>query len=171
MKLKAKPKKLEDFQNYGIKDKHADAYKSYKQLKKNLHGTMNDEITLNKFIVLENIEKSFEEYIEKKVRQIFEDNKLTEKLKNEVDNYWEFFNIKRVLEKQEKIIKSQKKKFNKLEEVHITNDCIICMETQRSVIFKPCLHLICCEKCSFSKVGSDCPQCHSEIQAKQMVYT
>jgi hypothetical protein len=169
--MKPKPKKYDEIKSYSFKDKHADAYKSYKYFKKNLHSAMNDENILNKFIMLEEIEKSYMEYFQKKVSKIFEDNKLTEKLKNEVDNYWEFFNIRRLIEKQEKIIKSQKKKFSKLEDVQINNDCIICMEATRNVIFNPCLHLICCENCSFSKVGSDCPECHSEIERKQMVYT
>lgn len=168
--LRQKPLKIQEINNYGMKEKYLEMHKLFKTFKKNLHTILNDERLTKNFFNFDLIKKSMEEYFNNKVESIFQNSKLNDKLKNEVDNYWEYFNVRRVIEKQEKILKSQNRKLSKLEDAQTSKDCIICMESNRSVVFHPCLHLICCESCGFSKVSSDCPQCHGEIEKKQIVH-
>ena len=41
------------------------------------------------------------------------------------------------------------------------NECIICMEDKKNIIFYPCKHYYCCDLCS--KYIKLCPICRSEI--------
>lgn len=43
-------------------------------------------------------------------------------------------------------------------------DCIICMDADKNVVFYPCKHFYCCNKCS--KSLKLCPICRSEIILK-----
>ena len=45
--------------------------------------------------------------------------------------------------------------------------CIVCMDAPRSIIFKPCNHLVACESCSkelCSRYDSKCPLCRKNIR-------
>jgi hypothetical protein len=107
--------------------------------------------------------------IEGLVNIVTQNNKVTVRLKDEVDKFAEYFNIGKMIEKQENKLKVQKMKLEDLEEHQIQNECIICMENERKVLFFPCLHLICCEHCGYSKLGNDCPTCHKKIEKREYI--
>jgi hypothetical protein len=163
-----KPRVLNKLQcNYEYKTMCFDIRKNLISFKKQLSGS--GEPKLESLIVAEFYTGLINEYLETKMNVMFEFN--CDKLKDEVDKYWEYFNLDTILSKQSSKIESQKAKLSSLEEFKMMNDCIICMESERNVIFRPCLHLICCETCGFGKIGSDCPECHTKIESKQIVMT
>ncbi len=145
--------------------------KSLINFKKQLAGCTNNEEKIESYFSLDKQFSVIYNLVNKKTDSLFEANDLNEKLKDEVDHYWEYFNIKKIVAKQTNKLKTQKIKLNALEEAQMLNDCIICMESERNVVFKPCLHLICCETCGFGKIGNDCPECHTPIENKQIVMT
>lgn len=61
--------------------------------------------------------------------------------------------------------------FLKLKEDNIFSsnfiDCIICMDVDKNIIFYPCKHFYCCNKCS--RELKLCPICRSEIKLKIIV--
>lgn len=56
-----------------------------------------------------------------------------------------------------------KKKYTKRSK----QDCVICIECPKSVIFLPCKHFSCCERCSNLEY---CPICRTEISNKIIVF-
>ena len=64
-----------------------------------------------------------------------------------------------------------KEKDDNIEQFKNQNDCIICMDNARSVIFFPCLHLICCEQCGIVKQIKNCPGCNKLIETKKIYIT
>ncbi|CAK1548295.1 unnamed protein product [Leptosia nina] len=42
-------------------------------------------------------------------------------------------------------------------------ECVICMETKSEVVFVPCGHMCCCQRCSQKDITS-CPMCRTEIE-------
>lgn len=44
--------------------------------------------------------------------------------------------------------------------------CIICLEDQRSTVYRPCLHRVCCQTCAeaYWQQSRCCPWCRGEIQ-------
>jgi len=119
---------------------------------------------------------SKEEFYQKKkesagslVKELTDRSKTIIKLKDEVDTYAGYFNIKKIIEKQENKLKSQRKKLEEIEDFKVQNECIICMENERKVIFFPCLHLISCETCAFSRLHNECPTCNTKIEKREYV--
>jgi Zinc finger, C3HC4 type (RING finger) len=53
----------------------------------------------------------------------------------------------------------------KVYEDESTTDCIICMSNEKSVVFAPCGHYICCEECSNSLATKKCPICRNKIHS------
>ena len=62
---------------------------------------------------------------------------------------------------------SGKEVISKLEDIRelikSKDECTVCMENQRSIVFMPCGHLICCQDCV--KVLTKCPICRAEIES------
>lgn len=122
-----------------------------------------NEFHLNKFFeILKNLD--FEKLI-----KLYEKQNINKKLKNEVDKYASYFNISLIIEKQESKIKIYKSKIVNLEEARTANDCIICMENRRNLLFYPCLHFTCCNICGNSVTISNCPECQSKIESKNLI--
>jgi hypothetical protein len=46
--------------------------------------------------------------------------------------------------------------------------CVICVETNRSVLFEPCYHLSCCTKCANQIIT--CPICRRKIERRQQIH-
>jgi hypothetical protein len=107
-----------------------------------------------------------EEFAKEKAKVFFNKKGMKERLRLEVERYSKYFNIERIIEKQENTLQSQTKKMNKLNDIKELNECIICMDKQRNIIFFPCNHLICCEECGYSKVLGECPECKMTIESK-----
>jgi Zinc finger, C3HC4 type (RING finger) len=47
-------------------------------------------------------------------------------------------------------------------------ECCICFETKREIVFLPCRHMVCCNKCSTTV--QECPMCRVTIADKFSVY-
>jgi len=136
---------------------------SLNEIKKGIKKIYTDEIFKEEF---NNLRK---ESLEGYLNSVFNNQKVIVKLKDEVDNYAEYLNLNILIEKQENKLKVQKKKLLDLEEYKTQNECIICMENERKVLFYPCLHFICCETCAFTKSINDCPTCHKEIEKREYI--
>lgn len=71
-----------------------------------------------------------------------------------------------------KQISKYKKVAQKYKEKHKNllskNECSICMENQRQIIFHPCNHFVSCEKCSIK--FNSCPFCKQVIISKNKIF-
>lgn len=50
-----------------------------------------------------------------------------------------------------------------------TSECVVCMENDRCIVFKPCGHVCCCEKCSEHMLSSSspkCPLCRQDLKSR-----
>ena len=103
------------------------------------------------------------------INKTLADSRVIVRLKDEVDNYAELFNINKIIEKQDIKLKIQKKKIDIIDEYQTQSECIICMENERNVLFFPCLHLISCGVCAFTKICDLCPNCHRKIEKREYV--
>ncbi len=157
-------KKIDVGFNYNFKQVVNDVRKHTSVLKNKIQSSVTN--SENKYF--NELYNDVDSYLDNKVEYLFQINQIDSKLKDEVDKYWEYFNVKKIVTKQESKIKKQNRLIEALEDSSIQNDCIICMDSERNVIFTPCLHFICCETCSFGKIGNDCPQCHTKIENKKL---
>ena len=105
-------------------------------------------------------------FCDEKAKIFLEKKGMEERLREEVEYYSKFFKIDSIIEKQKNTLKSQEDKKKKLNEVRELNVCIICMEFQRNIMFTPCFHLSCCEKCAVEAVKDKCPSCNKKIEDK-----
>ena len=48
-------------------------------------------------------------------------------------------------------------------------DCVVCSDKPRDMIFIPCGHLCCCRTCG-EKVGDFCPLCRMKIEIRNVVF-
>uniref|UniRef100_A0A6C0AW43 RING-type domain-containing protein n=1 Tax=viral metagenome TaxID=1070528 RepID=A0A6C0AW43_9ZZZZ len=48
--------------------------------------------------------------------------------------------------------------------------CILCMDNNRNVLFKPCNHIVICDKCSGSTDLKECIICKSHIESYEYAY-
>jgi serine/threonine protein kinase len=53
------------------------------------------------------------------------------------------------------------------------NECVVCLDNEKTHMFKPCNHLCVCEGCSMAVMGStaECPACRTEVEGVARVYT
>ena len=105
-------------------------------------------------------------FCDEKAKKFLDKPAIEERLREEVEYYSKYFKIENIIEKQKNTLKTQEEKKKKINEIRELNVCIICMEFQRNIMFYPCNHLICCEKCSNEKVRDECPECKKKIEDK-----
>ena len=105
-------------------------------------------------------------FCDEKAKIFLEKKGMEERLREEVEYYSKYFKIDSIIEKQESTLKSQEEKKKKINEIREDNVCIICMELQRNIMFTPCFHLSCCEKCAVDVVKDECPECKKKIEDK-----
>jgi hypothetical protein len=134
---------------------------------KNYNEMLNEK--KDSILDLDKIDNTIQDICFNKYQYISEINSLDEKLKDEVDKYSTYFNIEKIIKKQNLKIKSLDKKIEIQEENKTANECIICCEKERNTVFYPCLHLVTCEDCGFHKIKNECPQCLQKIEKKQLV--
>ena len=48
--------------------------------------------------------------------------------------------------------------------------CILCMDNNRNVLFKPCNHIVICDKCSGATDLQECIICKSHIESYEYAY-
>ena len=106
------------------------------------------------------------QFCDDKAKKYLDKPAIEEMLREEVEFYSKFFKIENIIEKQKNTLKTQAEKMRKINEIRELNVCIICMEFQRNIMFSPCNHLICCEKCAADKVKDECPECKKKIEDK-----
>ena len=105
-------------------------------------------------------------FCDEKAKKFLDKPAIEERLREEVEYYSKYFKIENIIEKQKNTLKTQEEKKKKINEIRELNVCIICMEFQRNIMFSPCNHLICCEKCSNENVKDECPECKKKIEDK-----
>ena len=105
-------------------------------------------------------------FCDEKAQKFLEKKGLEERLREEVEFYSKFFKIESIIEKQKNTLMFQEEKKKKINEIRELNVCIICMEFQRNIMFTPCYHLSCCEKCATEVVKDECPECKKKIEDK-----
>ena len=105
-------------------------------------------------------------FCDDKAKKFLDKPAIEERLREEVEYYSKYFKIENIIEKQKNTLKTQEEKKKKINEIRELNVCIICMEFQRNIMFSPCNHLICCEKCSIENVKDECPECKKKIEDK-----
>ena len=105
-------------------------------------------------------------FCDEKAKLFLEKKGIEERLREEVEFYSKYFKIESIIEKQKNTLKSQEEKKKKISEIRELNVCIICMEFQRNIMFTPCYHLSCCEKCAETVVKDECPECKKKIEDK-----
>ena len=105
-------------------------------------------------------------FCDEKAKIFLEKKGIEERLREEVEFYSKYFKIESIIEKQNNTLKSQEEKKKKINEIRELNVCIICMEFQRNIMFTPCFHLSCCEKCATEVVKDVCPECKKKIDDK-----
>jgi E3 ubiquitin-protein ligase MUL1 len=80
----------------------------------------------------------------------------------------------KVLDKKVKELKSENEKLKKqLLCSNVTDDgtlCILCFEHQRNVLFRPCNHLVICDKCSANTSFDECIICKFQIDTYEYAY-
>jgi hypothetical protein len=84
----------------------------------------------------------------------------------EVDKYYEYYNIKKIVNKQSMEIKREEDLIKNNEEMKNLTLCRMCEENNRNVIFEPCLHLLYCNSCVEEITSNEnlvCPVCESLI--------
>ena len=106
------------------------------------------------------------EFCDDKAKKYLDKPAIEERLREEVEYYSKYFKIESIIEKQKNNLKKQEEKKKKINEIRELNVCIICMEFQRNIMFSPCHHLICCEKCANENVKDECPECKKKIEDK-----
>ena len=56
-----------------------------------------------------------------------------------------------------------------------TEQCCVCLDNKKDVLFEPCLHLCVCVECARNLQGNEkkpkCPKCRSEIENAKRVFT
>lgn len=48
--------------------------------------------------------------------------------------------------------------------------CVVCKEKDRTILFLPCKHCICCLECSNNLYTNKCPTCRTDISEKQSIF-
>ena len=100
-------------------------------------------------------------FCDEKAKKYLDKKNIDERLREEVESYSKYFKIESIIEKQQNTIKTQEENKKQIKDTRDLNVCILCMENQRNIMFKPCHHLICCQKCANDK--DICPLCRKEI--------
>ena len=81
---------------------------------------------------------------------------------------------KQTEEKEKKDIKKILKNLRGSEEkaTHDSEQCVICLDNKKVVLFRPCKHLVCCVKCAQSLSSKPvCPTCRKEITDAETIFS
>jgi hypothetical protein len=151
--------------NFNFREELVDLRKGITDFNKKFEVILKDNSSANDYFDFTELLSVYnDENIELKIRQLMKKYGIENKLKDEVDKYAEYFNAMKIVEKQRRKIKAQGKKLMILEDAKMANDCIVCMENERNVVFYPCLHLICCEGCVKTLMAQSCLSCFQKIE-------
>jgi hypothetical protein len=163
---KQKKKIKIDF-SYNFREELVDLRKAVNDFSKKIDDILKDDQKAESYFDFSELLEIYNhENIEMKIRQLCKKYNIDNKLKDEVDKFAEYFNASKIVDKQRRKIKSQNKKLLILEDAKAANDCIVCMENERNVIFHPCLHLICCDGCVKTLMAQSCLSCFQRIDSR-----
>jgi hypothetical protein len=154
---------------YDLSDESLEMKNNLSNFKKFKISYFKNEENFRKAFNLDEFKIKLEQELVKKLASIIDKKEIVDKLNDEVDKYSPLFNVNKIISKQERKIKRQNKKLNAIDDSKTLDECIICMENERSVIFYPCLHFVCCSSCGISKIQIECPSCLSKIENKQVI--
>jgi hypothetical protein len=131
---------------------------------------VNEFSNLNFFYSKFNFEGILLEIFSSKLSHLYLKKDLEKFLKEEVDKFNEYFNIEKIIEKQNFQIDSESSYLKELEENKFLATCICCKRNLRNVILFPCLHYMFCNVCSkeFLLCG-ECPICNLKIEHFEIV--
>lgn len=155
--------------NYDLCEESLEMKRLLGEFKKYLISQCKDEEKFKEGFEFEVYKIDLEQGLSYKVDRLLNGKKIQNNLNDEVDKYSHLFNVNKIVSKQERKIKSLNKKLSDIEDCITLNECIICMVNERNVIFYPCLHLVCCKFCGFSRIEIDCPSCLAKIENKQAI--
>lgn len=129
---------------------------------------INDFSSTQKFSLLEIFPFDYYTYIYElflhKLDYLYKEKNIEMLLKEDVDKYSVYFNIDRVILKQEREIKAQNEKLLEFENMKQSKECGVCFEKERSIVFQPCMHLLCCDNCADS--FEICPSCQCKVDIR-----
>jgi predicted transcriptional regulator len=113
------------------------------------------------------------------LESMFDKINISEKAVNEVNSHAKYINslITKELKKAHNTIDNLISKISRLEYKLLQSEnkpsellCIICFENERNVLFKPCNHLLICDKCSGSTDFQECIVCKQTIDEYEYAY-
>ena len=59
---------------------------------------------------------------------------------------------------------------SRFEEARARQQCIICMDAERAVVFMPCAHLVTCQQCGSRPQMHHCPLCSRQIEQRLSIF-
>ena len=113
------------------------------------------------------------------------DELIDEKLNNNNINSYDSYKYKEIIEKLEKKIKLLKQDNSCLEYQLLSQNqmldnpnvekkrdvlCILCEENVRNILFRPCNHLVMCDKCSAQSSYYECFMCKQPVETYEYAY-
>ena len=155
--------------NYDLSEEALEMKKTLTDFKRYMISSIKDEEKLRNLLEWDTVRLKIEEGLSNRINKLLEDKLVKIILNNEVDKYSKLFNLEKMISRQESKIKKLNKILFSIDDNKTLNECIICMENERNVIFHPCLHLVCCKSCGFTKITNECPSCISIIDKRQII--
>ena len=141
------------------------------------------ENRLKKIDELNDVIKLLREHIMNLSKKI--DDLLDDRLNNNNLNSYDSYKYKDIIEKLEKKVKLLKQDTSCLEYQLLSQNqmldnpnvekkrdvlCILCEENIRNVLFRPCNHLVMCDKCSAQSSYYECFICKQAVESYEYAY-
>lgn len=105
------------------------------------------------------------EIFKSKLNHFYENKNLEKFLKEEVDKFNDYYNIQKIIERQNFQIENELTYLKELEDNKFSSICLCCKKNFRNVILFPCSHFIFCNVCSKEiLLCGECPICNVKIE-------
>jgi hypothetical protein len=142
---------------WSLREKYKELEEKYDKLEKETTKRCGDfeDLLAKKEIEYENYKKLKSIYIEQNVSEL---------------NYYQLKNLEAQILRSLSIIKNEKDKALQAATktgLFSKKTCVVCYECEIKILFKPCLHLCVCEKCS--PKFDTCPMCREQIRERERV--
>jgi hypothetical protein len=117
-----------------------------------------------------NFETLLNEILSITLSHLYGERNLEKFLKEEVDKFNDYFNIQKIVEKQNFQINSEFSYIKEQEENKFLATCISCKTNLRNVILFPCMHFMFCNVCSKEiLLCGECPICNLKVDKHEIV--
>jgi ribosomal protein L14E/L6E/L27E len=154
------PKKLNLIKQHRLNSRHDEMLEIITKLSKQSHFSAFENEVQQKALV--------RNLLSEKLTYLEENKKIEDLLKLTSDKFSEYFNIERILQNQEEKLKNDLAALENLKSKKYLNLCKLCFSRDRNTIFYPCLHFVCCDKCSFN-CNDTCLECNINIIERKAV--